>query len=184
MNEIIEFKVPIKKYWLLILFFGVTTILFGLLILIILFLMFKNSKFKFNLDYIGLLTFFSILFNYSMWFTFGYEKIIIKGDLIKIIKSNRIFSFKKSINICDIESINLYKRRSKSEQFIDIQSERIRDMQRAFPFWIKMGKIILKTKTTRKTIFNGLSEEQAFEMKNILETELNKRCTTLYKNNA
>ncbi len=175
MSEIIEYKIPIKKYGQLIFVFGTATIVLGLLILSIPFLAIIKPDFHFQKEFIGFLIFFPLLLMYSMWLILGYEKLIIKDQTIELLKSNRIFTKRNSISISAIRTIEVVEKRFNSDKWIDVQRERIREKQRAFPIWIKMGQLILITENGDKTFFNGLSKEEAPIIKDKILKEIEKR---------
>lgn len=175
MNEIIEYRVPCKRYVQLIFVIGGATITLGVLIFMLLISAIKQPDFPFYMELIGYVFWFPICFMYSMWFAFGYEKAIIKDQTIELIKSNRIFSKSKCFLISDIQSIEVQEKKYKSYKWIDAQRNRMREFQRAFPFWIRMGQLNLVTKEGKYSFFNGLSNWRINEMKNKIEKQIELR---------
>lgn len=58
----------------------------------------------------------------------------------------------------------------------DIQRKRIRENQRAFPFWIRMGQLkIIYGNGRSKTFFNGLSHSESSVMRSKFLKEIEKR---------
>lgn len=175
MSEIIEYKVPIKKYGQLIFVFGAASIILAILILSLPILAILNPDFQFHQEFIGYFIFFPILSMYSMWLIFGYEKVIFNKQSIELIKSNRILTKRKTYPISHIKSIEVIEKRFNTDKWIDIQREQIREKQRAFPFWIKMGRLKLITKNGEVTFFNGLSNMDIQPMKTRIKDEIEKR---------
>lgn len=175
MSQIIEYKVPIKRYGQLIFVFGTASIVLAILILSLPVLAILKSDFQFHQEFIGYFLFFPIFSMYSMWLIFGYEKIIINNQSIELLKSNRIITKRKVYTISEVKSIELIEKRFKSDKWIDVQRERIREKQRAFPCWIKMGQLKLSTKNGDVTFFNGLSNTETQLMKEKIENEIEKR---------
>ncbi len=102
---IVEYKVPVKKYWQLIVAIGTASIVLAVLILSVPVLAFLNPNFQFQQEIIGYFIFFPIFSMYSMWLVFGYEKIIFSKESIELLKSNRVFTKRKIYPISDIKSI-------------------------------------------------------------------------------
>jgi hypothetical protein len=109
----------------------------------------------FNINYFGNFCFFLLFFFLSVWFIFGYEKIIIdkREEKIKIIKSNYLFTFTKLVSIDKINRIACYEYKN---SFFEEYRDYIRESQKAF-FWIDMGKISVYTNIDKISILNGLS---------------------------
>jgi hypothetical protein len=172
----IEYKVHIKKYGHLIFVFGTATIVVGGFIISLPVQAFVNPDFQFQKEFIGYFIFFTILFMYSMWLICGFERVIIKEQTIELVKSNRLFTKSTCFAISDIKSIEIVEKKFNSDSWIDILRERIRERQRAFPFWIRMGqlKVIYKNGRT-KTFFNGLSISDAPIMKDRILKGIEKR---------
>ncbi len=175
MSEIVEYKVPIKKYGQLIFVFGAASIVLAILILSMPVLAILKSDFQFQQEFIGYFVFFPIFSMYSMWLIFGYEKVIIYNQNIELLKSNRIVTKRNTYPISDIESVEAIEKKFKTDKWIDVQRERIREKQRAFPFWIRMGQLKLITKNGEVTFFNGLSIKETQPMKEKIEKEIEKR---------
>jgi energy-coupling factor transporter transmembrane protein EcfT len=116
---------------------------------------------------------FPIFLNLAMWFIFGYEKIIIMDDQLEIIKSNRIFSRSQKYNLCEIKSVEIRKKKSRSIERIQY----IKEMRNAMLIWRNMGQIILKTDNSESTILNGLHENEIVKMKLLLEKEIEQQCS-------
>lgn len=110
-----------------------------------------------------------------MWLILGYEKIILNKQSIELLKSNRVFTKRKTYSISDVKSIEISEKKFKTNKLIDVQREQIREKQRAFPFWIKMGQLKLITKNGEVTFFNGLSNVDIQLMKAKIEEEIEKR---------
>ncbi len=174
MSKVIEYKVPIKKYRQLIFVFGAASTVLAILILSLPVLAILKPDFQFHQEFIGYFIFFPIFSMYSMWLTFGYEKVIINNQSIELLKSNRIFTKRKTYPISEVKSIRVIEKRFKSDKWIDAQRERIREKQRAFPFWIRMGQLKLITKNVEVTFFNGLSNTESQLMKEKIENEIKK----------
>ena len=175
MSEIVEYKVPIKKYGLLIFVFGAASIVLAILILSFPVLAILKPDFQFHQEFIGYFIFFPIFSLYVMWLVFGYEQVIINKQSIELLKSNRIFTKRKIYLISDVKSIGVIEKKFKSDKWIDVQRERIREKQRAFPFWIRMGQLKLITKNSEVTFFNGLSNKETQLMKEKIGNEIEKR---------
>lgn len=175
MSQIVEYKVPIKRYGQLIFVFGAASVVLAILILSLPVLAILKSDFQFHQEFIGYIIFFPIFSMYSMWLIFGYEKIIINNQSIELLKSNRILTIRKAYPISDVKSIEIVEKRFKSAKWIDVQRERIREKQRAFPFWIRMGQLKLMTKNGEVTFFNGLTNNDSKLMKEKIENEIEKR---------
>ena len=175
MKDIIEFKVPIKRYRQLIFFFGAGSIVLAVLILSIPVMAVLNTDFIFHQEFVGYVIFFPILSMYSMWLIFGYEKVIINRHNIELLKSNKVVSTKKTFSIADIVSIEVVEKKLRSDKWIDVQRERIREKHKAFPFWLKMGQLKLVTRNGEVTFFNGLSILEMQPMKEEIEKEIKKR---------
>ncbi|WP_156026799.1 hypothetical protein [Sporocytophaga myxococcoides] len=172
----IEYKVHIKKYGQLIFVLGTTTIVLGVLILSLPVFAIVNPDFQFQKEFIGYFIFFPIFFMYSMWFVFGFERVIIKEQTIELVKSNRIFTRSTKLAISDIKSIEIVEKKFNSDKWIDFRRERITEKQRAFPFWIGMGQLKVTYKNGKNnTFFNGLSISEAPVMRDSILKELEKR---------
>jgi len=175
LSEIFEYTTPIKRYSQLIFVLGGATIVLGGLILSLPVLVISKPDFQFQQEFIGYFIFFPIFLMYSMWLIVGYEKVIIHEQTIELIKSNRIFTKRKCFLISDIKSIEIVGKKYKSDKWIDVKRERIREKQRAFPFWIRMGKLKLVTKNENITFFNGLSDVNVRIVKDQIVREIEKR---------
>ena len=118
----------------------------------------------FNLKYFYSFFLFFLFLFLSIWFLFGFEKIIIdkKKGTIEIIRSNYIFTYKKLIFINEIKKIDCYKYKT---NFFDYFRAYIRESQRSL-FWNNMGRINIYTNGNKISILNGLNKlecKQAYE---------------------
>ena len=153
--------------------YGGATIVMGLIFILILGEGILKNSFYFPSDALGLVIMFPIFLNLAMWFNFGFEKIIFTNNRLEIIKSNRIFSIKKTINICEAEVfVTIKNKRNTVESLLGMN-----EMRRAMYFWWKMGQLILKTKNKKLTILNGLQENEVVKMKILIEKEIEQRCS-------
>lgn len=173
--EKFEIKVPIRKYWIPMFLSGSVTIVSGVISATLLAIIFDGvvNEFHFPNEIFIHFLLFPIFLNLSMWFVFGYEKIIFKNDRLELIKSNHIFSRKKVLNLCEITSIEI---RKDNPNIID-RVHYLSEMRRAIIFWRKMGRIILKSKESRLTILNGLPKNEAVKTKILIEREFEQRCS-------
>ena len=173
--ESFEIKVPIRKYWIPMFLFGSVTIFLGLIIYVIIAIIFDGivNEFPFPNEVYFHFLLFPIFLNLAMWFIFGYEKIIFTNNRLEIIKSNRIFSRKKVLNLCEINSVEIRKDNPNILEGVHYISE----MRRAMFFWRKMGRIILKTKNSKLTILNGLPKNEVVKMKILIKKEIEQRCS-------
>lgn len=168
----IEIIVPVTKYFMLLFVFGISS---SLIILGLLFILFKSIfslDFNFSSNLFGPLIFGPILANYSLWLFIGKEKLLIEKETILYTKTNGIFAFKKIYKKSEITKIAVIEKTFKSDSFIDTKRENIREQQRAFPFWIRMGKIEIHFKNKELTIFNGLKNSEMNEVFEILKSEI------------
>ena len=176
--ESFEIKVPIRKYWIPMFWYGGLTIMIGLNVILVLYEEILDDGFYF-LPFpfaFGLVLILLVFFNLTMWFNFGFEKLIFTNNRLEIIKSNRIFSIKKTINICDVKVV---KTQEKSQDEIDAIEGvlRMSELIRTTYFWWKMGQLTLEVKNSKRTILNGLKENEIAEMKTLIEKEIEQRCS-------
>lgn len=170
----IEIIVPVTKYFLQLFVFGIPSIFVTLGLSFLLFKSIFLFDFNFSINIIGALIFGPILANYFLWLLIGKEKMLIQKDTILYTKTNGIFTFRKIFNKCEIIKISVIEKTYKSDSFIDTRREYIREQQRAFPFWIRMGKIQIHFKNKEVTIFNGLNNSEMNEVFEILKREIEK----------
>lgn len=107
---------------------------------------------------------FVFFFFISIWFIFGFEKIIIDNnkEMIEIIRSNYIYTYKKSFPINKIKRIECYE--FKDNLFFRYK-DYIRETSRSL-LWIDMGRIDICIHCNKTSILNGLNKEEckkAFE---------------------
>ena len=111
--ESLEIKVPIRKYWIPMFLNGVAAIVLGIISILFLLIIIKKTiegdSLDIQIEIFSQVLLFPIFLNFAMWFNFGYEKIIFTNDRLEIIKSNRIFSRKKIINLNEINSVEIRK---------------------------------------------------------------------------
>ena len=158
-EDFVEVIVPVKKYYSHIFVFGlggVITISFCIFFLL------KSIIFshKFHFEQIGSLILGFIFLNYALWLIAGNEKMHIYRDSILITKTNKLITLKKTYEINKIIKITKREKQYKSESFLDERRERIKEKQRAFPFWQNMGRISFSYKTNGITIFSGLDDSE------------------------
>ena len=170
--ETIEYKIPVKRYWIPMFLNGTCAIFYSLICIFIVIKLLDGFSFglTYEMGFHFILT--PIFINLGMWFNFGFEKIIFINQRIEIIKSNKIFSTKKIIDLCEIEAVSFKNENPNVLKGVIY----IREMKRSI-FWWKMGELILKTKNSDITILNGLRGKRKIEIKKILETEIEKRCS-------
>ncbi len=174
----IEIVVPVTKYYGHIFVFGLTSIIMIPSIIIIIIILIKavfTLNFNFPEQLYGYLIFGLPFATYSLWLLIGKEKILIKNDIIEITKTNGILTFRKSYDIKKIKNIETIKKKYKSDSFIDTKRENIREIRKAFPFWINMGKIKFQYENKNISIFNGLNNSEMIEVCEILKSEVEKR---------
>jgi hypothetical protein len=173
--ESFEIKVPIRKYWQEMFVYGGGTILIALIFIMMLFKGILDNSFYFPIEAFGLLFVFLIILNLAMWFNYGHEKLIFTNDQLEIVKSNRIFSIKKTISVHEIESLEIKNEDPDnffSAWFLGDGKEEI-----AVGIWWNMGQLTLKTKNSKRTILNGLQESEITKMKTLIEKEIEQRCS-------
>lgn len=142
--ESFEIKVPIRKYWIAIFLYGIPTIFLGLIIVVFLLALGEDgNEFPFPIEGYGYIFVFLVFLNLTMWFIFGYEKLLIVNGKIEIIKSNRIFSIKKSIDICEIDDVEMRPIPQSGE--IPSWDSRSRETRKSF-LWKKWVVLFLKLK--------------------------------------
>lgn len=175
--ESFEIKAPIRKYWIPMFLTGASAIVFSISVILFFLLVVKKiivgDSLGIPIEFYAHILFFPIFLNLAMWFNFGYEKIIFTNDRLEVIKSNRIFTRKKIVNICEIKSVEIRKDNLNIIEGVQY----IREMRRAMFFWRKMGKIILKTNNSKLTILNGLQKNEITKMKKLIEKEIEQRCS-------
>ena len=170
----VEIIVPVTKYFMQLFVFGIPSILITLGLSFLLFKSIISFDFNFSINIIGPLIFGPILANYSLWLFIGKEKMLIEKDTILYTKTNGIFTFRKIYKKSEITKISVIEKTYKSDSFIDTKRENIREQQRSFPFWIRMGKIEIHFKNKEVTIFNGLNNSEMNEVCEILKREIEK----------
>lgn len=157
----IEITYPITKYYQLIIFFSILTIvfLFVSLIFFLLFITKSEGRIENLLQMLLAVLITFIHLNISFWFLFGKETIIIGNNLVTIIKTNRILNIKKNFNRKNFVVAKKNYRfldQNLPKNWMEQRIEKIREKQRIIPFWYEMGKIDIITKNKDFSIFNGL----------------------------
>lgn len=173
--ESFEVKVPIRKYWQLMFVYGGGGIGIAIILILILYKGILDDSFYFPKEALGLLLVFPIILNLGMWFNYGYEKLIFTNDRLEIIKSNRIFSIKKTLNVHEIESLEI--RNKDPDNFFSALFLGDGKEKTAVMTWWRMGQLTLKTKNSKRTILNGLQENEITKIKTLLENEIEQRCS-------
>lgn len=174
--ESFEIKVPIRKYWIPMFVFGGATLGLILIFLMMFYKGFLDGEPYFPDEAIILLICFLVFLNLGMWFNYGFEKLVFTSNRLDIIKSNQIFSIKKTINICEIEVVEI----SDNEDHFSLFDGVIRIVgmkERGMFFWRRMGQLTLRSKNRKRTILNGLEENEIVKMKKIIEREIEQRCS-------
>jgi hypothetical protein len=123
----------------------------------------------------GLLIFTPIFANYTLWLFIGKEILFIENDLIEYKRTNGIITILKNYKIEKIKNIHTKEKKFKSDSFIDTEREMIKEMQRAFPFWINMGKIKFQHQNKNINILNGLNNSEIEEVCELLKNETEKQ---------
>jgi hypothetical protein len=166
-------RIPIDRYYFLIFYLSSGTITFFLL-LIKRVLIADNCNSEVSI--ILLFLFFVYLF-YTSWFLFGEESIIINDT--NLIYTKKLFWIKKSKSIInkDIKDIVSTDDDFSDRVMINYAKKGGR-MVRAFPFWIRMGRIRIVYKNKSFTCLNGLEDQLVHstieEMKTILKIDSNR----------
>jgi len=157
----IEILVPVTRYYSHIFVFGLSSVV--MIIGIILYILSAIFGFAtpFDLNIFGYLIVCPLITMYALWLINGTEKIILDGKKLILIRSNGIIQISKIYETNQIHNLRLRKRKYPTESFLDTRRERIREKQRAFPFWYKMGKIEFDYQDKNITILNGLNQLNA-----------------------
>jgi uncharacterized membrane protein len=171
-DKTLEIIVPVKQYWQHIFVFGIATIIMIPLFILVFIKRVISLDFKIPDELYGLILFTPIFANYSLWLLKGKETLIFDKENVTYIKTNGIIKLSKIFEKKNINNLKPIEKTFKSDSFLDTQREKIRELQRAFPFWIRMGKIVFVYKGNSKTVFNGLSNAKMIEVSKIINEEL------------
>jgi hypothetical protein len=171
-DKTLEIIVPVKQYWQHIFVFGMVSIIMIPLFILVLIKIVISLNFNIPEELYGLVLFTPIFANYSLWLLKGKETLIFEEENVKYIKTNGIITFSKIFEKKDIKNLKPIVKTYLSDSFLDVQREKIRELQRAFPFWIRMGKIVFVYKGNSKTIFNGLNNAEMIEVSKIINEKL------------
>lgn len=156
-GERMSVRVPFTRYFMLIFFTGLAAVIYFLLLFshIIAYIL-DDVEFRFEVLFSLLAA--AIFFCYAMWFAFGTETIVFYPDAFEVIKSNKLFSVKKRYLVSDVRNLRIRER-----MYSINWGERIREKRKAFPFWIRMGRIHFDLPDRSVTILNGLPDDEAME---------------------
>ncbi|WP_367768757.1 hypothetical protein AB3G33_09805 [Flavobacterium sp. WC2421] len=171
----IEIIVPVTKYWMHLFLFGITSIIMVPLFIFVILKIIITLNFNFPQELYGLLICTPIFANYALWLYKGKEILSIENDLIEYIRTNGIITIRKKYEIQKIKNITTKEKKFKSDSFIDTKRELIKEMQRAFPFWINMGKINFQYQEKNINILNGINNSEMSEVCELLINEIEKR---------
>ncbi len=169
-KENFEIIFPIKRYLQFVFIFGLAGVFTLGIILIFFPALIILGKFNWDMLF-GLLPLFGI-FNLSMWFIFGHEKLVLKDNTFIYIRSNLIFKRKRIINIEEIRSIEVVSKKNKSDSFFDYYSERMREKQKSIWLSGKLGRLILNTQQKDIYIFSGLNDEECNQVKEAIQKRI------------
>lgn len=170
-----EIIVPVRKYWMILFLFGIPSIIMVPLFILLIIKMIITLNFKIHQDVYGLLLFTPIFANYFLWLFKGKEKLFLENDLLEHTRTNGIITIRKNYEIKKIKNILTAEKQFKSDSFIDTKRELIKETQRAFPFWLNMGKIKFQYENKNINLFNGLDNHEMIEVYEILKMEIEKR---------
>jgi hypothetical protein len=171
LNQFAEFKVPIKRHGNSIFMFGG-----GSIAIVFLFVMsVLESDNLLSNEAIGCIVAFPYFSMYAMWYIFGYEKVIFKNQKIELLKSNRVFNFRKIYSYSEVKSIQIVDKKLKSKNWVDVHKEWIKETFQVNFIFPKKGQLKLVTHKGEVSFFNGLSNKECQLMKEILETEIKKQ---------
>ncbi len=126
-------------------------------------------------DAYGILLLTPFFANYSLWLYKGKEKLFIENDSLEYVRTNGIITIRKNYEIKKIKNLIKAEKQFKSDSFIDTQRELIKETQRAFPFWLKMGKIKFQYENKNINILNVLDNYEMNEVFEILKIEIENR---------
>jgi hypothetical protein len=170
----LEIIVPVTRYWMHLFVFGIPSIIMGPFFILVIIKIIFTLNFNFPPEIYGLLLFTPIFTNYSLWLFKGKETLFFENDSLGYIRTNGIITIRKKYEIKKIKNIITIEKQFKSDSFIDTKREIIKDTQRAFPFWLNMGKINFQYGNKNINILNGLDNYEMIEVCKILNTELEK----------
>lgn len=158
-EEKVEITVPVKKYYSHIFVFGLGGIIsISICFFVLIKSLIISHQVKFEI--IGGIILGFTLINYALWLLIGKEKMLIEINSIVITKTNKLLTLSKTYEINKITKIKKREKQYESDSFLDVRRERIKEKQRAFPFWINMGRISFSYKTNGITVFSGLKDSE------------------------
>jgi hypothetical protein len=170
-----EIIVPVTKYWMHLFVFGIPSIIMVPFFVIIIFKIIITLNFNIPQEGYGFLLLTPIFANYSLWLFNGKEILFLENDLIEYVRTNGIITIRKNYEIRKIKNIVTREKQFKSDSFLDTKRELIKETQRAFPFWLNMGKIKFQYENKNINLFNGLDNHEMIEVYEILKMEIENR---------